>query len=1086
MADSIAGGVAERTDDSDAIFAGDAMDASRAVSAAVDVQVVEGEVRFLPQHEQYRYRGPRLAHLTLYEYVMTVRVIKRPSRAGGRRGAGEGQQRRPSNSRIEFEDGCPFKDTHVQMMRSKFVVPILAGPSPPRHPLLPEDGEVISPGKALELQRCAAFYLGVHTPWVRDGPALPLTWQSFVAWYTYDGDALPPASPGWDRAAVAGCAWMSHNSYPARCAREVTASMMAGLRRNTVAARVMGDYRFRTATRWTATERAEAAAANSLGQDGVDSGEGLFDLVDDDGDMRLQVARELLNRARAAALATSSNNPDGVYVDPTAARHFRDDVVVNSLMEVMRLAPTAPPQVDGPPAPLAPRVGGPLGHVVGDVDVFHPLVGTAVNVGAYDPALGDVEEDPGGDVADVEARADPGGGPGQGVSSSSDRPASPQAAGLDADQFAVCNKVWDWQDRGRVEPLMIQVVGAGGTGKTTLLGLMRRHLPDGFMTVAAFTGVAATLVGFGARTLNSLMRFGVPKGKSRAFLNKPISAKQRAALQAIFSKSHLLVVDEVSMLSPDMLSAIDKRLRAALDRDRPFGGVGILLCGDYLQIPPVGATTLPAVMTSTNPRSEHVSARALFADFVTYHLHTQHRFSADPAWGADMSALRAMVRNPVSPALLSSLQVLTAETFREDPVFADPAQTRILVLNNYMRCRINLERAKDFATATGRVVLGWRRPFTKAVRTALREPGPRAAAGSGSRPQPRDMESTLSGLCDDTASYFVAGAPCMVLDNVGTARGIANGTTGTYHSLRVHPEDEGDLRAQLEAGPAPGSIIWLSHPPECLNVHLHPDPLDGSAPSEALLAARQALRPFSLFQESADDPIVVPLPAVSNTSVDAVETRNAALKNKLTVKSPGVDLMFACTLWKVQGLTLARVIIEVTKGSGWSLPLLYTALSRVRQRAHVRVTTNDLDSFLKLGHAAEVVEYLVGLGTDQGGTFSSDRVADFRRAGGLPRATAGAPPAVLTLRRDTGAALLARGSRGGRRGRAVPPGPVPPGPVPPGPVPPGPVPGGGVASASGGVPGATSSRGRGAGPGRGGSLRGATSTGRGRPRGGAA
>jgi hypothetical protein len=289
--------------------------------------------------------------------------------------------------------------------------------------------------------------------------------------------------------------------------------------------------------------------------------------------------------------------------------------------------------------------------------------------------------------------------------------------------------VWDWQDRGRVEPLMIQVVGAGGTGKTTLLGVMRRHLPDGFMTVAAFTGVAATLVGFGARTLNSLMRFGVPKGTSRAFLNKPISTKQRAALQAIFSKSHLLVVDEVSMLSPDMLSAIDKRLRAALDRDRPFGGVGILLCGDYLQIPPVGATTLPAVMTSTNPRSEHVSARALFADFVTYHLHTQHRFSADPAWGADMSALRAMVRNPVSPALLSSLQVLTTETFREDPVFADPAQTRILVLNNYMRCRINLERAKDFATATGRVVLGWRRPFTKAVRTALREPGPRAAAG---------------------------------------------------------------------------------------------------------------------------------------------------------------------------------------------------------------------------------------------------------------------------------------------------------------------------------------------------------------------
>ena len=324
---AIAGGIVEEAEDGDAIFAGDALDASRAVSAAVEVQVVGRDVQFLPQHETYQFRGERLAHLTLYEYVMTVRVVTRPKPKGRR---GFVQQRRPSNSRFEFDAACPFADTHVQMLRSKFVVPILAGPSPPRHPLLPDDGEATTPAKALELQRCAAFYLVLHVPWIRGSPPLPLTWQSFVAWYTYDGAALPPASAGWDRDAVAACAWMSENVFASRCAREVTASMMAGLRRSAVAAKRMGDYRFRDATRWAAGGEDATGAAPGSGADRVASREGLFDLApeaDGEGGLAVEVARELLSRARARAAVATSNNPDGVHVGAAAAHHVRDNAV---------------------------------------------------------------------------------------------------------------------------------------------------------------------------------------------------------------------------------------------------------------------------------------------------------------------------------------------------------------------------------------------------------------------------------------------------------------------------------------------------------------------------------------------------------------------------------------------------------------------------------------------------------------------------------------------------------------------------------------------------------------------------------------
>ena len=84
------------------------------------------------------------------------------------------------------------------------------------------------------------------------------------------------------------------------------------------------------------------------------------------------------------------------------------------------------------------------------------------------------------------------------------------------------------------------------------------------------------------------------------------------------------------------------------------------------------------------------------------------------------------------------------------------------------------------------------------------------------------------------------------------------------------------------------------------------------------------------------------------------------------------------------------------------MPLLYTALSRVRERAHIRVSSNDWGRLVDLAHSPAVVEYLVGIGTDRGGTYSLARVTEFHRQGGLV-AAAGDAPTVRRTRRATGA-----------------------------------------------------------------------------------
>lgn len=89
--------------------------------------------------------------------------------------------------------------------------------------------------------------------------------------------------------------------------------------------------------------------------------------------------------------------------------------------------------------------------------------------------------------------------------------------------------------------------------------------------------------------------------------------------------------------------------------------------------------------------------------------------------------------------------------------------------------------------------------------------------------------------------------------------------------------------------------------------------------------------------------------------------------------------MFACTIWKAQGLTLPRVIIELTRGSSCTLPLLYTTL----------------DSLPNLTHSTAVAEYLAGLRGERSGKFSFPRVEACRRAGGLAAAGTMAWPVVL-------------------------------------------------------------------------------------------
>lgn len=124
------------------------------------------------------------------------------------------------------------------------------------------------------------------------------------------------------------------------------------------------------------------------------------------------------------------------------------------------------------------------------------------------------------------------------------------------------------------------ITGKAGTGKTTFLKYIVENTHKNII-VAASTGIAA--INAGGVTLHSL--FGIPFELQGP--NTPIKGKLYQDKFALFGKLDTLIIDEASMVRPDVLDYIDRKLRLYRMNELPFGGVQIVLFGDLFQLPPV-------------------------------------------------------------------------------------------------------------------------------------------------------------------------------------------------------------------------------------------------------------------------------------------------------------------------------------------------------------------------------------------------------------------------------------------------------------------------------------------------------------------
>ena len=129
------------------------------------------------------------------------------------------------------------------------------------------------------------------------------------------------------------------------------------------------------------------------------------------------------------------------------------------------------------------------------------------------------------------------------------------------------------------------LTGSAGTGKTYLLNQFIQHLKDAQIKVAvtASTGIAATHIK--GNTIHSWAGIGIKQHLSQKDL---VLLKSKKYLMEQFKNTKVLIIDEVSMLHKEQLNAVDQVLRFCMKEDAAFGGLQVILCGDFFQLPPIG------------------------------------------------------------------------------------------------------------------------------------------------------------------------------------------------------------------------------------------------------------------------------------------------------------------------------------------------------------------------------------------------------------------------------------------------------------------------------------------------------------------
>ena len=136
------------------------------------------------------------------------------------------------------------------------------------------------------------------------------------------------------------------------------------------------------------------------------------------------------------------------------------------------------------------------------------------------------------------------------------------------------------------------ITGPGGVGKTHLIHKFKENakIRGKKMQVCALTGCASLLLGQCAKTIHSWSGIGIARGTKKQIIDKTIYKRR---IKSNWRGTQILVIDEVSMMSKKIFEILEELGRILKMNPSHFGGLQIIMLGDFFQLPPIGNVKEP-------------------------------------------------------------------------------------------------------------------------------------------------------------------------------------------------------------------------------------------------------------------------------------------------------------------------------------------------------------------------------------------------------------------------------------------------------------------------------------------------------------
>ena len=451
------------------------------------------------------------------------------------------------------------------------------------------------------------------------------------------------------------------------------------------------------------------------------------------------------------------------------------------------------------------------------------------------------------------------------------------------------------------DQLLMLLHGQPGSGKTFFIERIRDYT-NLRMKITASSGIAG--MSLGGTTLDWIMGFGY-RSRSTADLDK---------LKTRFEGVELLIIDEISMIGCLKLLKVDAVLKKVFNDTRPFGGLNVLLSGDFAQLPAVKQTPIiKAMINSTkmhlDPSDLEIQVEALFGLFTKYELRGFKR-------SEDCKKLRKLLKKfrdyesnepTLSENDLKRIGILNKKVLKKDSEFRDAT---ILVTTRKERDAINRTSGREWAKQNGVPVYFWFQ------RSSRRNEDPLEAD---------HYAYSMSKFCCGVRAFYIPGVKCMLKANTFPEAGYANGSQGRMIGVVFD-----DSKYKLPSG-YPGEMIPIP-PPRFVIMEVHHK---GKEKRTSILPCKMQEAELEYYRD-----------------------------NKECVYrcwSNMVVLTFAMTVHETQGQTLRRIILLLGRLPGmnvgkitWSL--VYVALSRTKRLEHVKLFPTGSSEYFHTMHFAHLLK----------------------------------------------------------------------------------------------------------------------------------